>query len=188
MFEQNFGIRNALQELDVSTASYVEGARSSLSQQVDNVARIQQSNSAEYATALGRIERRLKPVSDSNTLIMDELDQMLRLLATKQVDERSTFQTTSTEVMTRVIRAELRRVIPPLMEEHLDPYKSNQHIQLERINKDLDHIVSDLGHLSAKEAACANERGQKPEPGPHSSELRNYAIFPHHESLVERDV
>ncbi|KAG6989773.1 amidase [Physcia stellaris] len=176
--------------LDASTASHAEGARYSLSQQVDNLARIQYSNFVQHTTALGLIGTRLKPVSDGNALVMDKLDQMLRLLATKQVDERaskshSTFQTASIELLTRIVRAELRRVVPPVVEEYLDPYKSNENAQLEGIRKGLDQIVSELGHLSAKEAAYNHERDQKPGSGSSSPELRNDAFVPRHDSLLE---
>lgn len=190
LYEEILNVRNDLQQLDASTASHAEGARSSLSQQVDNIARIQSSNSVEHTTALGLIGTRLKPVADSNALVMDKLDQMLRLLATKQVDERaskshSTFQTASIELVTRIVQAELRRFVPPVVEEYLDPYKSNENAQLEGIRKGLDQIVSDLGHLSAKEAACNHERDQKPGSGSNSAEFRNDAFVPRHDSLLE---
>ena len=190
LYGEILNVRNDLRQLDASTASHAEGARYSLSQQVDNLARIQSSNSVQHTTALGLIGTRLKPVSDSNALVMDKLDQMLRLLATKQVDERaskshSTFQTASIELLTRIVRAELRRVVPPVVEEYLDPYKSNENAQLEGIRKGLDQIVSELGHLSAKEAACNHERDQKPGSGSSSPELRNDAFVPRHDSLLE---
>ena len=190
LYEHTLGVRNDLQLLDVSTASVVEGARSSINQHLDQMAQIQSSNSAEHTTALDRIATQLKPISDSKALIVDRLDQMLRRLTRAQVDQRTlmsntTFQGTSTEDMTRIIRAELRRVIPPLVEECLDPYKSNQHAQLEEIRKNLDQIVSDLGHLSVKETACNHERDQKPGSGLHSPELRNDTFLPPHKPLGE---
>ena len=154
------------------------------------MAQIQSSNSAEHTAALDGMETRLKPLSDSNALVMDRLDHILRRLARAQIDQRAlksdtTFHAVSTDVMTRIVRAELRRVIPPLVEEYLDPYKSNQLAQLEGIRKDLDQVVLDLGHMSKKEAACNNETDQKPESGLHSPELRNDTYIPRHESLIE---
>ena len=190
LYEHTLGVRDDLHQLDVSVASVIEGARSSISQNLDQVAQIQSSKSAEHTTALDRMETRLKPISDSNALVMDRLEQILRRLTRAQIDQRTlksdtTFQATSTEVMTRIVRAELRRVIPPLVEECLDPYKSNQLAQLEGIRKDLDQIVSDLGYLSVKEAACNHETDQKLESALRAPELLKDTYFSHHKSSAE---
>ena len=137
LYEHTLGVRNDLQQLDVSIASVVEGARSSISQHLDQVAQIQFSNSAEHTTTLDRTETRLKPISDS-------LNQLLRLLTRAQVEERTlksntTLQATSTKVMTGFVRAELRSVISSLVEEYLNPYMSNQHAQLEELKPRSPH-------------------------------------------------
>ena len=60
-----------------------------------------------------------------------------------------------------MVRAELRRVVIPSVEEYLNAYKSSHNTQLEGIRRDLDQLVSALGHSSVDVLAAQKNKGNQ---------------------------
>ena len=118
---------------------------------------------------------------------MNELKHLLSVMKGNEGHLRTnTFlQATLGDNMIRMVRAELRRVVIPSVEEYLDAYKSSHNTQLEGIRRDLDQIVSALGHLSVNELAAKKNKGnQESTTGLQNSEFQD-DVFSHQSPPAE---
>ena len=111
---------------------------------------------------------------------MNKLNHLLNVMKGNEEHLRTNtlLQATSGDNIIRMVRAELRRVIIPSVEDYLNAYKSSHNTQLEGIRRDLDQIVSALGHLSVVELAAKKNKGnQESATGLQDSEFRNDVFF-----------
>ena len=131
--------------------------QSSISQQLDEAARSQSSSFTAQTNTLKAIRMLAEPILDNHNKTVTKLDELGSTLASMRMSEgylhsTRTFQAPSTDVLRRLLRAELRRVVKPTLEGYLDSYKSSHDAQLEGIRKNLDQIVLDLGRSQQEEA------------------------------------
>ena len=150
LYDQVSGIRKSLHKNEHVIETQMKEATSSLSQQIENVRRIESDGAAGQRSALAGIQSLVEPMRSDQAAMMEKVD---RLLATTKVNEGylrslSTFQTTSIDTMSRILRAELRSFVIPAVEEYLNPYKSNNSGQLADVDKNLNEIISAFGYLS----------------------------------------
>ena len=111
---------------------------------------------------------------------MNKLNHLLTVMKGNEGHLRSNtlLQATLGNDILRMVRAELRRIVIPSVEEYLDAYKSSHNTQLEVIRRDLDQIVSALGHLSVVELAATKNKGnQESATGLQDSESRNDVVY-----------
>ena len=91
---------------------------------------------------------------------MNKLNHLLTVMNGNEEHLRTNtlLQATLGDDIIRMVRAELRRVVIPDVEEYLNAYKSSHNTQLERIRRDLDQIVAAVGKLSVFELAAKKDR------------------------------
>ena len=113
---------------------------------------------------------------DSHATIMNKLNHLLTVMKGNEghLQTNTLLQAALGDKILRMLRAELRRVVLPSVEEHLNAYKSSHNTQLEGIRRDLDQIVSALGHSSVVELAAKKNKGnQEPAAGLQDSDFRD---------------
>ncbi|KAL8849088.1 MAG: hypothetical protein Q9221_005932 [Calogaya cf. arnoldii] len=99
-----------------------------------------------------------KTVSAGQTTILDRINALGTSPSHTQIRsnhvQSSTILTVPTEdVLARVFRAELQRVIVPTVQQCFDTFKANSDPQVEEIKKTIDEMAQQLGSRS-----CGNER------------------------------
>ncbi len=138
--------------------------QSSISQQLDEAARTQSNSFTELTNTLKEIRMLAEPIHDNHTVTISKLDELVSTLASMRMSEghlhsTSTFQVPSADVFRRLLRAELRSVVTPIVEEYLDTHKSSHDSQLEGIRRNLNQIVLDLGRSQQEEATMKRNEG-----------------------------
>ena len=134
----------------------LQQTHSSIYQRLDEVAGVNSDNLTVQTSTLNGIRTLAENIRHYHETTVNKLDQLL--LASIRMDEAYLRSTTTLEASTpdtlrRIIRAELQRVVKPMVEECLDSYKSNHEVQLEGIRRNLDQIILDLGRSSQDENA-----------------------------------
>lgn len=135
-------------------------------------------------TRLDSIHTLVEPIPDNHATMMAKLDHLLTATKGNEAHIRtsSTLQAASVDTITRMVRAELRRVVIPSVEEYHNPYHSSHNMQLDGIRRDLDQIVSALGHLSVGELAAKQNKGnQESATGLQDLDLRDDGL--HHQKI-----
>ena len=131
----------------------IQQTQSSINQRLDEVARVESDNFTAQTSTLNGIRMLAENIPENQTTIMNKLDQLASTLTSIRIGEGhrrsiTTLQASSFDTFTRMLRAELKRIVQPTVEEFLDSYKSNHDVQLEGIRRNLDQIILDLGHSS----------------------------------------
>ena len=131
----------------------IQQTQSSINQRLDEVARVESDNFTAQTSTLNGIRVLAENIPKNHTTTMNKLDQLASTLASIRMGgghRRSitTLQASTSDTFTKILRAELKRVVQPTVEEYLDSYKSNHEVQLEGIRRNLDQIILDLGHSS----------------------------------------
>ena len=144
----------------------IQQTQSSINQCRDQVARIESDNLTAQRSTLNGIRISAEAVPDNHETTMNKLDQLGSILASTRMGEahlRSTtaFETPTADASLRILRAELRRVVKPTVEECLDSYKSNHEVQLEGIRKNLDQIILELGRASQDQDVSNHIKGSQ---------------------------
>ena len=135
---------------------------------------------AAQKTTLDSVHTLLEPIIDNHATIMNKLNHLLTVMKGNEGHLRSNtlLQATLGDDIIRMVRAELRRVVIPSVEEYLNAYKSSHNTQLEGIHRDLDQIVSAIGHLSVVELAAKKNKGsQESATGLQDSEFRDDVFY-----------
>ena len=163
IYEKISNLRDDMQSHMTNTDRSFE-QQSSISQQLDEAARTHSSSFTTQTNTLKEIRMLAEPIHDNYITTITKLDELGSTLASMRMSEgylhsTCTFQTPSTDVLRRLLRAELRRVVKPTVEEYLDSYKSSQNAQLEGIRRNLDQIVMDLGRSQQEEATMKHNEG-----------------------------
>ena len=166
LHEQASSIRNDLIDLrqsDAATSTQIQVATSSINDRLHDIARVGSAAIAAQKTTLDSVHTLLEPISDNDSTIMNKLNHLLTVMKGNEEHLRTNtlLQATSGDNIIRMVRAELRRVVIPSMEEYLNAYKSSHNTQLEGIRRDLDQIVSALGHLSMVEPTAKKNKGNQ---------------------------
>ncbi|KAI9805729.1 MAG: hypothetical protein M1833_005222 [Piccolia ochrophora] len=187
LHEHVSSIRNDLQQTETATLSQLEGARLSIARQLHDIARIGSGASAAHKTTLDSVQTLVEPISANHAAIMDRLDHLSTKMKGNEghLWTNTALQATSVDTITRIVRAELRRVVIPSVEEYLEPYKSSYNTQLDGIRRTLDQIVSALGHSSVDELAAKQNKGKQESANVlQDLELRD-DVFHHHRPPTE---
>ncbi|KAL8793251.1 MAG: hypothetical protein Q9195_004187 [Heterodermia aff. obscurata] len=180
LYEQASSIRNDLRQNDVATSSQIQIATSSINQRLHDIARVESDAIAAQKTTLDSVHTLLEPITDNHATIMNKLNDLLTVMKGNEGHLRTNtlLQATSKDDILRMVRAELRMVVIPSMEEYLNAYKSSHNTQLERIRRDLDQMVSALGHLSVVDLAAKKNKGnQESATGLQDSEFRDDVFY-----------
>lgn len=154
IYENVSNIRGDIQQSHMTTANRLLETQSAINQHLDEV----ESNSlTEQMNTLNEIRMLVEPIPRNHTVAMEKLDNLSSILASMHMGDghqQSTcaLQAPTTDILRRVLRAELKRVVIPTVEGYLDSYKSSHDAQLEGIRKNLDQIIQDLGRSSQEEA------------------------------------
>ena len=156
IYENVSSIRSDMQQAHMGTADRLLETQSSISQQLDEVARTESNSLTEQMNTLNEIRMLVEPIPGNHTMTMDKVDNLSSILASMHMGDghlQSTcaLQAPTTDILRRVLRAELKRVVMPTVEGYLDSYKSSHDAQLEGIRKNLDQIIQDLGRSSPEE-------------------------------------
>ncbi|KAL8737156.1 MAG: hypothetical protein Q9181_001974 [Wetmoreana brouardii] len=178
LHEQVSSLHNDLRQIDATTSSQLEGAKSSINRQLHDIARNGSDSFAAQNTILDSIHTLTEPILNNNAMIIDKLDHLGHLLTTREQNEghlltNTILQATSVNTILRIVRAELKRVIIPISEAYLNPYNSSHITQLNGIRRNLDQIASALGRSSMDElAAKMNKDNQTSTTGLQDPKLR----------------
>ncbi|KAL9003322.1 MAG: hypothetical protein Q9188_003798 [Gyalolechia gomerana] len=148
IYEQVSSIRGDLQQSDAATANQLREAKSSISQLIGEAARDGSDKLSEQVKMLGSIQTLVEPVPDNYAKTIDRLEDLVTAMQLSAAHQRSstTLEATSMDILRRLPRAELTSLVLPTVGEHLDSYESSQDAELKGIRKNLDRIVSVLGH------------------------------------------
>ncbi|KAL9598723.1 MAG: hypothetical protein Q9179_003815 [Wetmoreana sp. 5 TL-2023] len=179
LHEQVSSIHNHLRQIDATTSSQLDQAKSSINRQLHDIARNVSDSITAQNTTLDSIHTLIEPIPNNTATIIGKLDHLDHLLTTRKQNEghlltNTILQASSVDTIMRIVRAELKRVIIPISEAYLNPYNSIHNTQLDGIRRTLDQIASALGRWSADElAAKKNKDNQASTTGLHDPELRN---------------
>lgn len=157
VYENVSNIRDDIQQSHMSTANRLLETQSAISQQLEAVARVESNSLTEQVNTLNEIRMLVEPIPGNHTMSMNKVDNLISILASMrmgdgQLQSSRALQAPTTDILRRVVRAELKRVVMPTVEGYLDSYKSSHDAQLEGIRRNLDQIVQDLGRSSQEEA------------------------------------
>ncbi|KAL8721473.1 MAG: hypothetical protein Q9225_001852 [Loekoesia sp. 1 TL-2023] len=184
IYEQLSSIRSDLQQNGTATESQLREAQLSISQQLGEAARDNSDKLLEQANMLKSIQTLVEPVADNHAKTMDQLASLANAMRLSEGHLRSTaaFEAPTIDIFRRLLRAELRNVVLPAVEEHLDSYKFSQSAQLEGIRGSLDRIVLDSGNpLLGGTISNEGNDNQESTAGILDSELRDGTCFPRHQ-------
>ena len=142
----------------------IQQTESSINQRLDEVSRVESDNFTAQTSTLNGIRMLAENIPKNHTTTMNKLDQLASTLASIRIGEGhqrsiTTLQASSFDTLTRMLRAELKRIVQPTVEEFLDSYKSNHDVQLVGIRRNLDQIILDLGHSSQDADVPNHTRG-----------------------------
>ena len=159
-------MQGQMQQSHTITANRLLEAESSINRQLHQAARTESINFREQTNTLNEIRMLAGNIPDNHTAAMNKLDEIKSTLALTSVGQghlrsNTTLQASTPDVLIRILRAELKRVMIPVMEGYLDSYKSSHDVQLEGIRRSLDRIILDLGHHSQDEAVANDTKGSK---------------------------
>lgn len=188
LYEKISSIHADLHQSDTATGSQLVEAKSSILQRLDEAARVESDKFTEQANTLHEIRLLAEPISDNHTKTMVKLEDLTAAMRVNEgrLQSITTFQATSIDVMSRVVRAELTGVVMPKVEEYLDSYKSHHSSQLKEIRRNLDQIASELGRSSVGEHSINVEQDSEGVISDlHVSDLGDAAFLPHHEPSNE---
>ncbi len=165
VYENISNLQNDMQSHITNTDRSFE-KQSSISQQLDEAARTQSNSFTAQANTLREVRRLAEPIHDNHIATITKLDELGSTLASMRMSEgymhsTRTFQAPSTDVLRRLLRAELKRVVKPIVEGYLDSYKSSHDEQLEGIQRNLDQIVLDLGRSQQEEVTMKHNEGSQ---------------------------
>lgn len=138
-----------MQQNQAATEGQLRRIESSLNQ-IGEAARDESKKLSEQAVLLRSIQTLVEPVADNHAKTIDRMNDLVTAMRLSSGQQRSnTFlETSSIDTFGRVIRAELKGLVMPTIEEFLDSYKSSQGAQLKGISHTLDEIASMLGQQS----------------------------------------
>lgn len=156
IYENVSNIRGDIQQFHMSTGNRLLETQSAISQQLEEVARVESNSLTEQMNTLNEIRMLAEPISGNHTMTINSVDNLSSILASMRMGDghlqsNRAFQAPTTDILRKVLRAELRRVVMPTVEGYLDSYKSSHDVQLEGIRRNLDQIVQDLGRSSQEE-------------------------------------
>ncbi|KAL8721444.1 MAG: hypothetical protein Q9225_001889 [Loekoesia sp. 1 TL-2023] len=146
LYKRVSSIHGDLRQIDAATSSQLEGAKYSITRQLNGIAQIGSDAFAAQRTTLDSIHTLVAPIHDNHATIMGRL---------------TTLQANSVDAITRILRAELKRAVIPQVEEYLNPYISSHNTQLDGIRRTLDQIVWATGHSSVDELAAAENKSNQ---------------------------
>ena len=160
MYDQVLGIRNDLHKNEEAIETQLKETASSIGQQIDNVHRIESDDAAGHRIALASLQTLVEPMHSDQATMMGKVDHLLAITKVNEgyLQSINTFQTTSLDILSRIVRAELRTSVISVVEEYLNPYKSNHNAQMEEVRKSLDQIMLAFGHLSVNDLAAKKEK------------------------------
>ena len=157
-------MRGQMQQSHTIIANRLLETQSSINRQLHQVARTESANFTQQTNTLNEIRMLAENMPDNHTTAMNKLDELKSILALLPVRQgylrsNTTLQASTPDVLRRILRAELKRVMIPVVEGYLDSYKSSHDVQLEGIRRSLDRIILDLGHYSQDEAVPDDSKG-----------------------------
>ena len=131
----------------------IQQTQSSINQRLDEAARVESDSLKTQTSLFNEVRMLVENVPNNHTTTINKLDQLVSNLASIRMGEGprrsiTTLRASTPDAFRRILRAELQRVVKPTVEEYLDSYKSNDAVQLEGIQRNLDQIIQDLGRSS----------------------------------------
>lgn len=157
IYENVSNIRGDIQQSHMTTANRLLETQSAITQHLDEVARVESNSMIEQMNTLNEIRMLVEPIHGNHTMTMNKMDNLSSILASMRMGDghlqsSCALQAPTTDILRRLLRAELKRVVIPTVEGYLDSYKSSHDVQMEGIRRNLDQIVQDLGRSSQEEA------------------------------------
>ena len=127
---------------------------SPLSQHQEQASRNESTRYFQQMPKLDDLQRIAETSANNHAVTVGKLDSITSVVGSiqnSQVHQQSNtiFESASTELLARVIRAEMRRSVMSIVEDHLNPYKSSQDAQLKGIKTNLEQLSLALGRLSS---------------------------------------
>ncbi|KAF6227713.1 hypothetical protein HO173_012043 [Letharia columbiana] len=115
LYENVSNIRDDMQQCHVTTTKRLLEKQSSIIRQLDEVAQIESNNFTEQMNTLNGIRMLAEAIPVRHTTAVNELDELRSIPASMRVGEGhlrsgTTLQAPTTDVLRRVLRAELKRV------------------------------------------------------------------------------
>ena len=117
---------------------------------------------AEQKTNLREIHALIEPIPENHATIMNKFEGIAANIDSLRRDEgrvtsSAAIQASSTDVIEKIVRAELSRVVIPTVEQYLDTYKSSHNSQMEEIRKCLNQVIEAIGRLEPANIVTNND-------------------------------
>ncbi|KAL8836176.1 MAG: hypothetical protein Q9170_003029 [Blastenia crenularia] len=173
LYEQISSIRNDLGLIDAAASTRLEEARSSMNRHISDTAQIGSDATTAQNSILDSVRTLVEQIPANYATISGKLDHLATTMEGYQGQLRTEtiISSPAYDTIIGVVRAELRNIVIPEVEQYLNPYILRHKMQMDELRKNLDRIVSAVGILSAGQQADNKSKSNQESATEHQDDI-----------------